>query len=197
MSATTSGVYRVLPSPRDGGELLLLDVSGTDPIYVPTTGCEDSLAKRVDGIEPGNRIEATIEWDSEGSPRLGEFEVLTNTRIEFIDGATGIFEAARETAEEAFTEDAAMNSRVTKSTDGEENGVCYTFAKQSGERDLYEEFREGITPLEPLIDRIEEGGVEPPYDVFVLRPADETFLVVYIALERDGLLARTVRDTYT
>jgi hypothetical protein len=197
MSATTSGEYRALSSPRDPEELLLLDVSGTDPTYVPTEGYDDPLAERVSSLEPGNRIEATIEWDADGTPRLGAFEVLANTHIEFIDDVTGIFEAARETADEAAAGDDAMNSRVTKSTDGENNGVLYTFAKQSGQRDLYEEFREGITPLEPLIDRIEEGGVEPPYDVFVLRPADETFLVVYIALERDGLLARTVRDTYT
>jgi hypothetical protein len=196
MSATTSGEYRALSSPRDPEELLLLDVSGTDPTYVPTEGYDDPLAERVSSLEPGNRIEATIEWDADGTPRLGAFEVLANTHIEFIDDVTGIFEAARETADEAAAGDDAMNSRITKSTDGENNGVLYTFAKQSGQRDLYEEFREGITPLEPLIARVGEGGVEPPYDVFVLRPADEDFLVVYIALERDGLLARTVRDTY-
>ena len=150
MSATTSGEYRALSSPRDPEELLLLDVSGTDPTYVPTEGYDDPLAERVSSLEPGNRIEATIEWDADGTPRLGAFEVLANTHIEFIDDVTGIFEAARETADEAAAGDDAMNSRVTKSTDGENNGVLYTFAKQSGQRDLYEEFREGITPLEPF-----------------------------------------------
>lgn len=196
MSATTSGTYRVLRSPRDPDELLLCDVETTDPTYVPTEGHEESLAKQVASLEPGNRIEATIGWDSEGDPRIEEIEVRSRTRIEFIDEATGIFEAARETAQEATAQGAAMNSRVTKSTDGEENGVCYTFAKQPGSRDLYAEFREGITPIEPLFDRVAEGGVPPPYDVFVIRPADESFLIVYIALERDGLLARTVRETY-
>jgi hypothetical protein len=196
MSVRTSGVYRVLSSPRDREELLLLDVSSTDPTYVPSEGYEEPFQERVDGLEPGNRIEATIEWDSEGNPRLGDIEVLTRTYIEFIDGATGIFEAARETAEEAAMQGEAMNSRVTKSTDNEDNGVVYTFAKQTGERDLYEEFKEGITPLEPLIARLGEGGAEPPYDVFVIRPAEESFVIVYLALERDGLLARTVRDTY-
>jgi hypothetical protein len=196
MSVETSGVYRVLSSPRDREELLLLDVSSTDPTYVPSGGYERPFQERVDDLEAGNRIEATIEWDSEGSPRLGEFEVLTRTRIELIDGATGIFEAARETAQQAAIEGEAMNSRVTKSTDNEDNGVVYTFAKQTGERDLYEEFQEGITPLEPLIARLGEGGADPPYDVFVIRPADESFVIVYLALERDGLLAQTVRDTY-
>jgi hypothetical protein len=196
MSATTSGVYRVLRSPRDPDELLLCDVSSTDPTYVPVEGYDDPLGERIASLEAGNRIEATIEWDAAGEPEIGDFEVLTRTRIDFLDGVTGIFEAARETAEEAAVQGEAMNSRVTKSTDDERNGVCYTFAKQPGSRDLYEEFREGITPLEPLLDRVREGGVDPPYDVFVLRPADETFLVVYIALERDGLLAQTMRDTY-
>jgi hypothetical protein len=197
MSVRTSGAYRVLSSPRDREELLLLDVSSTDPTYVPSEGYEEPFGERVDDLEAGNRIEATIEWDPEGNPRLGDVEVLTRTRIEFIDGATGIFEAARETAEEAAMEGEAMNSRVTKSTDGEDNGVVYTFAKQTGERDLYEEFEEGITPLEPLIARLGEGGADPPYDVFVIRPAEESFVIVYLALEREGLLARTVRDTYT
>ena len=197
MSVRTSGVYRVLSSPRDREELLLLDVSSSDPTYVPSEGYEEPFRERVDDLEAGNRIEATIEWDPEGNPRLGDVEVLTRTRIEFIDGATGIFEAARETAEEAAMEGEAMNSQVTKSTDGEDNGVVYTFAKQTGERDLYEEFEEGITPLEPLIARLGEGGADPPYDVFVIRPAEESFVIVYLALEREGLLARTVRDTYT
>lgn len=195
MSVTTSGVYRVLESPRGPDELLLCDTETTDPTYVPTAGY-GALGERVASLEPGNRIEATIEWDEAGEPRFSDLEVLTRTRIEFVNGVTGTFEAARETAEEAAMQGAAMNSRVTKSTDGEDNGVLYTFAKQSGSRDLYEEFRAGITPLEPLLDRVEDGGADPPYDVFVLRPVDETFLVVYIALEREGLLARTVRETY-
>jgi hypothetical protein len=32
--------------------------------------------------------------------------------------------------------------------------------------------------------------------VFVLRPADGAFVVVYVVFRRDGLLAETVRDTY-
>jgi hypothetical protein len=32
--------------------------------------------------------------------------------------------------------------------------------------------------------------------VFVLRPADEPFLVVYVVFRRDGVLAETLRSTY-
>ncbi len=194
MQPTTDGTYRVLRSPRDTGEVLLLDVETQDPTYVATSGYEGDLAERVAGLEAGNRIEAVLSWD-DGTPRFVEIVVETRTSIEFADGVTGIFEAARETWQEAAREGRAMNSRITQNTDGETNGVVYTFAKQSGQRDLYEEFRDGITPLEPLIERLAEGS-EPPFAVFVLRPADESFVLVVLAIERDGLFAETIRDTY-
>ncbi|MFC6990047.1 DUF6663 family protein [Haloplanus sp. GCM10025708] len=33
-------------------------------------------------------------------------------------------------------------------------------------------------------------------EVFVMRPADDPFVVVYVVFEPEGLLATTVRDTY-
>jgi hypothetical protein len=194
MQPTTDGTFRVLRSPRNPDELLLLDIETQDPTYVSTTGYEGDLGETVAEIEPGNRVEATLSWD-DGTPRFAEVDIETRTTVEFADGATGIFEAARDTWQEAAREGAAMNSRVTQSTDGETNGVVYTFAKQSGQRDLYEEFRDGITPLEPLIDRLAEGR-EPPFAAFVIRPADEPFVLVALAIERDGILAETIRDTY-
>lgn len=194
MQQTTDGTYRVLRSPRDTGEVLLLDVATQDPTYVATSGYEGGLAEQVAGLEAGNRIEAVLSWD-DGTPRFADLEIETRTSIEFADGVTGIFEAARETWQEAAREGQAMNSRITQNTDGETNGVVYTFAKQSGQRDLYEEFRDGITPLEPLIERLAEGS-EPPFSVFVIRPADESFVLVVLAIERDGLFAETIRDTY-
>jgi hypothetical protein len=194
MQPATSGTYRVLRSPRDAEEVLLLDIETQDPTYVTTAGYEGDLAATVAGLEPGNRIDARLSWE-EGAPRFADIDIETRTTVEFADDATGIFEAARETWQAAAREDAAMNSRVTWDTDGEANGVVYTFAKQSGQRDLYEEFRDGITPLEPLIDRLAEGA-EPPFGVFVIRPADEPFVLVALAIERDGLFAETIRDTY-
>lgn len=194
MHQTTTGTYRVLESTRDPEELLLLDVDTQDPTYVTTTDYEEGLAEAITGLEPGNRIEATLSWD-DGTPRFSAIAVETHTTVEFVDGATGIFEAARETWQEARREGAAMNSRVTHDTDGEANGVVYTFAKQPGQRDLYEEFRDGVTPLEPLIERLSETA-NSPYGAFVIRPADEPFVLVVLALDHDGLLADTVRDTY-
>ena len=194
MHQTTTGTYRVLESPRAPDELLLLDTETQDPTYITTAGYEGNLTEQVADLEPGNRITATLSW-AEGTPRFSAVEVETHTTVEFVDDATGIFEAARETWEEARREGAAMNSRVTKDTDGEANGVVYTFAKQSGQRDLYEEFRDGVTPLEPLIDRLTESA-DPPFAVFVIRPVEEPFVLVVLALDAEGLFADTVRDTY-
>ena len=194
MQPTTAGIYRVLESTREPDELLLLDVESQDPTYVATAGYEGALAETVAAVEPGNRIDVTLSWD-DGGPRFAELSIDTRTTIEFADGATDVFEVARETWKEARREGEAMNSRVTQDTDGETNGVVYTFAEQAGQRDLYEEFRDGVTPLEPLIDRLGEGS-EPPYAVFVIRPAEHPFVLVALALDRDGLFAGTIRDTY-
>ena len=194
MHQTTTGTYRVLDSTRAPDELLLLDVETQDPTYVTTADYEDDLAVQVTELEPGNRIATTLSWEDE-TPRFADIEVETQTTVEFIDGATGIFEAARETWQEAQREGAAMNSRVTQNTDGEANGVVYTFAKQPGQRDLYEEFRDGVTPLEPLIGRLAESA-DPPFAAFVIRPVEEPFVLVVLALDSEGLFADTVRDTY-
>ncbi|WP_049901095.1 DUF6663 family protein [Halococcus agarilyticus] len=194
MQPTTSGTYRVLSSTRRPDELLLLDVESQDPTYVTTAGYEGELADRVAEVAAGNRIDATLSWDDD-APRFAELSIDSRTTVEFVDGATDVFEVARETWNEARREGAAMNSRVTQDTDGETNGVVYTFAEQAGQRDLYGEFRDGVTPLEPLIDRLGEGA-EPPYGVFVIRPAEHPFVLVALALDRDGLLAGTIRDTY-
>ena len=194
MQPTTSGTYRVLSSTRGPNELLLLDVESQDPTYVTTTGYEGDFADQVVEVEPGNRVEAVLSWD-DGGPRFAELSIDTRTTIAFVDGATDVFEVARETWNEARSEGEAMNSRVTRNTDGEENGVVYTFAEQAGQRDLYGEFRDGVMPLEPLIDRLGEGAA-PPYAVFVIRPAEHPFVLVALALDRDGLLAGTIRETY-
>ena len=194
MESTTSGTFRVLESPRDPAELLLLDTSTQDPTYVTTAGYEDDLGREVSNIEPGNRIAARLSW-TDGMPRFVEIEVETRTTIAFADDATGIFEVAQETWQEAEREGQAMNSRTTRNTDNEANGVVYTFAKQAGQRDLYEEFQDGITPLEPLIDRLAESA-EPPFAVFVLRPREEPFVLVALATEQDGQFATTMRETY-
>lgn len=182
MNPTTSGTFRVLSDPH--GEWLLVDPETADPIAV-----EDDA-----DLEPGNLIEATVEWD-DGDAVLAEATVLTETRLRFLDGVTGLFEVANDLCEQARLQDEAVLGETTYSTDGEPNGAVYAFAEQPGERDLYEEFQTGAMPLEPLIDRLSEDA-EEPYEVFVLRPVEEPFVIVYLVRDRDSMLASTVRDTY-
>jgi hypothetical protein len=199
MELETSGRFRVLASPRDRDrdELLLIDREGFDPVYVATGGHEGALADAVAGLRPGFLVDATLRWSDEGDPAFADLTVVRRTELAFADGVTGIFEAATEAWHVAEADNEGMNSRVTRDTDGEPNGVLYVFAKQSGARDLFEEFRSGVLPLEPLLQRVEEGrDDDDPRAVFVMRPVDEPFIVVYIAFRADGLLARTVRDTY-
>lgn len=222
MDLTTTGRYRVLGRPRDPNELLLIEVTEPSsaggetqsldadaegegegdevfgPTYVAATGYDRDLGEAVESLESGNLVDARLAW-ADGDPRFDSVEVVAETTFEFLDGVTGMFEAAKETWWAAEADGEAMNSRVTRDTDGEPNGALYVFAKQTGARDLFEEFKSGVTPLEPLVERANEGRTpesERPRAVFVLRPADEPFLVVYIAFRRDGMLARTVRDTY-
>jgi len=191
MESSSAGRYRVLGRPRNDGELLLIDVESFDPTYVPV-GDDGPAAD----LPPGYLIEARLRW-RDGTPRFDAVSVADRTLFTFESGITGVFEAARETWQAAERAGDAMNSRVTRNVDGEPNGALYVFAKQSGARDLFEEFRTGVRPLEPLLDRVDaDRDDDGPREVFVLRPADEPFVLVYIAFEKGGRLADTVRDTY-
>lgn len=193
MEPTTSGQFRVLDSPRADDELLLLETTAFDPTYVPVAGHGD-LDAQVAALRPGYLIEATLAWD-DGTPQVTEVTVRKRTLFEFVDGATGIFEAARETWQAAAAEGEAMNSRVTYNTDSDPNGVVYVFAKQDGAQDLFSEFADGARPLEPLLARVNESR-DGDHEVFVMRPADQPFVLVYIVFGKGGMLADTVRDTY-
>jgi hypothetical protein len=193
MEPTTSGRFRVLASPRAGDELLLIDTADFDPTYVPTTGHGD-LDATVAGLRPGYLVEATLSWD-DGDPRFESLGVGKRTLFEFADGVTGVFEAARETWEEARRAGEAMNSRVTRDTDSEPNGVLYTFAEQDGAQDLFAEFADGDRPLEPLVDRVNDSD-DADHEVFVMRPETGQYVLVYIVFAKGGMLADTVRDTY-
>jgi len=182
MRQTTEGRFRVLPG-RSDDELLFLDVKSADPSYVPA----------VDAVAVGNLVEATLEWE-DNTPSIIEYSVVEPTTFRFVRTHETAFEAARECFDAARAEVEAMNSRITRDMDSQPNGVVYTFAEQSGERDLFGEFRDGVKPLEPLVARAAEAA-DPPFSVWVLDPA-EPFVLVYIVLGPDSLLEQTMRDTY-
>ncbi|MFB6304589.1 MAG: DUF6663 family protein [Haloferacaceae archaeon] len=186
---TTGGRYRVLPAA--GGVRPFLDV---DDGYEPTgvRAGEGALADAAP--DAGNLVDATLAWvDGEAVAR--EVSVVRRTRYAFADGVTDLFEAAREAFREAEAAGDGVNSRVTRSTDGEPNGVVYTFAEPPG-RDLFDEFRRGHRPIDPLVDRVNEARGADERAAFVLRPTALSCVVVYVVFRPDGILAETVRDTY-
>ncbi|MFW6320680.1 MAG: DUF6663 family protein [Halohasta sp.] len=207
MEPTTTGRFRLLDRRPDGTYLLVdLDeaiaaVEDDDPEAdlqpIAVGPPEDAdLVEAARELQPGYTINASVAWDGDEA-RLAEWSTTGRTRIQFADGVSGIFEAAQETWHDARMAGDAMNSRPTYSTDNEPNGVVYTFAKQRPPRDLFEEFRTGATPIEPLIQRVElEREDDHDRAVFVMNPVDEEFVLIYIVFRKDGMLAETVRDTY-
>lgn len=192
MTAHTSPThYRVLDTAADGDRLLVLDTDAYEPTLVSTTGYDD-LDTRVDGLRPGYAIEATLSW-ADDTARFESLTVSTPTLYTFARGVSGVFEVALDTWAAARDQGRGVNSQVTYSNDGDPNGALYTFADQPGERDIFEEFRTGRRPLEPLLDRVETA---PPYEVFVFDVTTHDFVLVYIVLAKGSVLADTVRDTY-
>jgi hypothetical protein len=171
MQTTTAGQYRVLGDAPDRDGLLLLDRADHEPVLVTGEGYEDDLADAVDALRPGYLVDAELVC------------------------VTGLFEAALETMEEAHQEGLGVASRPTFSTDNEPNGAVYAFAEQPGERDVFEEIRTGALPVEPLVDRLDEEA-DDAHEVFVFDPLEHDFVIVYLVLHRDSVLADTVRDTY-
>jgi hypothetical protein len=196
MPATESGTYRVLPGTRETGDLTLLERGTEEPIYVRADGYDDALQATADDLDPGNLIAATVEWPAEGRPALTEVAVETETVFEFIDDADHVFEQAEHTFEQGLREGTPIAANTTYSTDGEPNGALYTFAKQDGEKDIFAELRDGRMTLEPMIDRLGDGDAEPPYEVFVIRPVEARFVIVFLTVEPESLLPNTIRDEY-
>lgn len=187
MTPAATDEYRVLATGPE--TITLLDRGEYDRTDIATTSADNvPLA----GLRPGYRIEATLSWQTD-PPTVETLTVSDTTLFTFQRGVSGLFEVALDTWETARQQGLGINSRVTYSNDGHPNGALYTFAAQSGERDLFEEFQTGTRPLDPLLDRVE---AEPPYEVFVFDPHAHDFVLVYIVLAKHSLLADTVRDTY-
>ena len=197
MQATTAGSYRVLGDAPDRDGLLLLDRADHEPVLVAADGYAGSLADAVAALRPGYLVDATLAWD-DGDARFTEVDVTKRTLLTFSRGVTGLFEAALETMEQAHREGLGVTGRPTFSTDNEPNGAVYAFAQQPGERDVFEEVRTGALPIEPLVDRLDEAADDgdAAHEVFVFDPLEHDFVVVYLVLHRDSVLADTVRDTY-
>jgi hypothetical protein len=195
MTATESGTYRVYGSDRGDGELSLVEQGTEQPTYVRADGYDEPLASAVADLRPGYLVDATLDWSQEPAT-ITDLTVRSRTLLYVADDTPDIFERAEEAFRQARTEEMAIYPTATHGTDGDANGVLYVVAKQSGERDLFAEFCDGRKTIEPMLGKIEAGGIDPPYEVFCIRPANEPFFVIYIALDAGGLLAGTLHDEY-
>jgi len=126
-----------------------------EPVYIDMTKHDPSIQSKIETLEAGYLIEATLKWTVDG-PQLTGVNVIAETDFTFYQNVTGVFEAATATWNDAVAEGEGMGSRLTRGTDAKPNGALYVFAKQHGARNLIREFQTGITPLEPLIRRIDE-----------------------------------------
>jgi hypothetical protein len=206
-------IYRALAVPEPG-RLRLLDRETYEPVVTAAEGHDAPVAK----VRPGYLVEADLDW-STAEPTVRSLSVVRPTLYAFADGIDPVFEVARETWTEARSTGDSMNSRVTRNTDNEVNGVVYVFAEQgtdgvgngvgvgngtdvgnggdAGSADgVFEEFRDGARPLEPLVDRVNDSDGPVPREVFVLRPPEGEFVVVTIAFRKGGRFADTLRETY-
>ncbi|UPW01052.1 hypothetical protein M0R88_02875 [Halorussus gelatinilyticus] len=181
--------YRVLATPMDDG-LRLLDRQTFEPVVT----AEDGHDAPVGDLRPGYLVDAVLDWSSP-DPTVESVSVRRPTLYVFADGIDPVFEAARETWSDARAAGDSMNSRVTRNTDNEVNGVLYVFAEDPT-NGTFEAFRDGTRPVEPLVDRVNEQEGSAPREVFVLRPEGGEFVVVTIALAKGGQFADTLRETY-
>jgi len=186
MPPATTGTYRSLQVEDD--RLLLADL---DDEYEPVAVTPDESLDA--DLDPGNVVEAEVTFGSAEACLLSA-TVKRPTVYEYVPDADVVFEAARDLWQETRADGAGMGSRVTRTTDGDVNGVLYAFA-DSPAGDRIAEFRSGRRPLDPLLDRVAESEGHGPRAVFVVSP-DDPFVIVTIALDPDGLFADTMRETY-
>ncbi|ELZ25773.1 hypothetical protein C475_09949 [Halosimplex carlsbadense 2-9-1] len=184
------GTYRVLPG-GDEETWRFFDRDTYETVAVPREGHDAP----VDDLQPGYLVDAGLDWGSE-EPAVRTLSVQRPTLYTYVADADPVFEVAESLWEETRAAGDGMNATQTYNTDNSVNGVCYVFA-DSGQPAIYDEFRSGARPIEPLVDRVNDGPDEPrAREVFVLDPVDGAFTVVTITLSKGGRFAETMRETY-
>ncbi|MGM0604241.1 MAG: DUF6663 family protein [Halobacteriota archaeon] len=231
MDATTTDRYRVLSIDEAASTARLVELAAaTAAVDAPDDAPPEPfapIAVSLDdaAIDPGNVIEATIEWSGDDAS-IAEASVLRADRYYYARGVSGLFQVAIDTWQTARAAGDRVGASVTRNTDGDPNGVCYVFADQpegrpigaieSGGRTIeatetggrtveatesggrtFEAIESGSVPIEPLVLRAEADlNDDRNRAAFVLEPAARPFVVVYVVFDDEGLLARTVRETY-
>lgn len=184
--------YRVLPG-SDTDSLRLLGRETYEPVLVSRAGHDAPVGD----LRPGYLVDADLDWGGD-APTVTSLSVTRPTLYTYLSDIEPVFEAARDLWQDTRAAGDGMGSRVTRNTDDVVNGAVYVFA-DSGPTSRFAEFRDGSRPLEPLVDRVNDRDDDgpAPREVFVCQPAETSdFVVVTVTLEKSGLFADTIRDTY-
>jgi hypothetical protein len=208
VNPTTEGRYRVYPGPEpdtwrlrdvDDGEPLVASAGGTETV----TGTDDAdpgTDEAASGgaetpLHAGALVVATLSW-TDGEATVERAEPVTATRFHFVAGAETVPEIAEDLLADLRRAGEPVVSETTRDTDNRPNGAVYLIAEQGGERDVFAALRRGAMTVEPFVERLQDGGADPPHAAVLVDFATEPAVGVFLAGDRDGRYADALVETF-
>jgi hypothetical protein len=179
----------------DEDDVLLNDIADSgQPVHVNKEREEysEALQTQIDGLNPGNIIEAEIQSESiarqDDTWKFIDLRVTDETRFHFIEDAGNHSSHVPELASKAeiIGENTA---RTTISSGGEPIGFI-TVGQDQGDRFWYG-LQMGTNTHELDIQNLEDID-DPPYEVIYTRNPDKSLLVFYHLAEKDTKVAQAV-----
>jgi hypothetical protein len=193
MSQIIESRFRILEFDED--DALLNDIADAGlPVHVNKKREEysEALQTKIDGLNPGNIIEAEIQSESiarqDDTWKFIDLRVTDETRFHFIEDADNHSSHVPELAAKA--EKIGENTaRTTISSNGEPIGFI-TVGEDQGDRFWYG-LQMGTNTHEFDIQDLEAID-EPPYEVIYTRNSDKSLLVFYHLAEKDTKVTQAV-----
>jgi len=193
MSQIIESRFRILEFDED--DALLNDIADAGlPVHVNKKREEysEALQTKIDGLNPGNIIEAEIQSESiarqDDTWKFIDLRITDETRFHFIEDADNHSSHVPELAAKA--EKIGENTaRTTISSNGEPIGFI-TVGEDQGDRFWYG-LQMGTNTHEFDIQNLEAID-EPPYEVIYTRNSDKSLLVFYHLAEKDTKVTQAV-----
>lgn len=193
MSQIIESRFRILEFDED--DALLNDIADAGlPVHVNKEREEysEALQTKIDGLNPGNIIEAEIQSESiarqDDTWKFIDLRVTDETRFHFIEDADNHSSHVPELAAKA--ENIGENTaRTAISSNGEPIGFI-TVGEDQGDRFWYG-LQMGTNTHEFDIQNLEAID-EPPYEVIYTRNSDKSLLVFYHLAEKDTKVTQAV-----
>jgi hypothetical protein len=198
---TTEGRYRVYPGPEPG-RWRLRDVDDGEPVLAsspagdPGPVAADAAPVAAEtALHAGALVDATLAW-SDGEATIEQVDSVTATRFHFVTGAETVPEVAEDLLADLRRAGEPVVSQTTRDTDNRPNGAVYLIAEQDGERDVFAALRRGAMTVEPFVERLQDGGAEPPHAAVFVDFARDPAVGVFLAGDRDGRYADALVETF-